>query len=632
MAIESYIVLQGDVADSGELSDVSLSGAAEFELLVRNGSNQWVNQTIATASIDDNAITYAKAQDVSAASRVLGRGSAGGAGNPEELTLGSSMVMNTLSIERAALTGDVTATQDSNATTIAPDSVSFDKMLDATAASRIIGRGSAGGAGTFEELTIGASFVLNTLSLERAALTGDVTASQNSNATTIAAGVVTLAKIADAAANDKLLGSGNAGSGNPYVELTLGAGLTMTGTTLSASASAPALNDITDVTLTTPDTNSVLIKSAGDWIDGLIVTSSITDANVTLAKIVNVSAASRLIGRGSAGGAGVQEEITVGTSLNFDGTNLERAAISGDVVVPLDSNTATIQPDSVVFDMLLDATGSAKIIGRGDGGVGTFEELTIGSGLTITGTVLDSTAHSSAGLSGYVMFLDAGNEAVVADHTDRVQNGNTRGDSAVDLQTDRSGVGKVAVGANSTIGGGESNETVKTHGTVPGGLQGTSRRFGELAYGGASASDGQRVMNVATLRTSDATPTIMGYTTGAGWTVTTTLDAATIPFPSSGTYMLAVEGYVIGMRGESASDEACCFKIEFAVKKNNAGTVSFVGNPKVSVVGRDDANLDCDVVLAGSNAGTNIRVTGIAAQEWVWTFEYEGAEMLVPAL
>lgn len=41
-----------------------------------------------------------------------------------------------------------------------------------------------------------------------------------------------------AAANDTLLGSGNSGSGAAYDEITLGAGLTMTGTVLSASASA----------------------------------------------------------------------------------------------------------------------------------------------------------------------------------------------------------------------------------------------------------------------------------------------------------------------------------------------------------------------------------------------------------
>lgn len=70
-------------------------------------------------------------------------------------------------------------------------------------------------------------------------LTSDVTAGPGtgSQAATIANAAVTLAKIANASANDKLLGSGNSGSGASYAEITLGSGLTMTGTTLSASGS-----------------------------------------------------------------------------------------------------------------------------------------------------------------------------------------------------------------------------------------------------------------------------------------------------------------------------------------------------------------------------------------------------------
>jgi len=53
--------------------------------------------------------------------------------------------------------------------------------------------------------------------------------------TTINNAAVTLAKIANAAANSKLLGSGAAGAGAAYTELTLGANLSMSGTTLNAT-------------------------------------------------------------------------------------------------------------------------------------------------------------------------------------------------------------------------------------------------------------------------------------------------------------------------------------------------------------------------------------------------------------
>ena len=52
-----------------------------------------VSATGATWTIDNDAVTYAKIQNVSAASKLLGRGSAAGSGDTQEITLGTGLTM-----------------------------------------------------------------------------------------------------------------------------------------------------------------------------------------------------------------------------------------------------------------------------------------------------------------------------------------------------------------------------------------------------------------------------------------------------------------------------------------------------------------------------------------------------------
>jgi hypothetical protein len=57
-------------------------------------------------------------------------------------------------------------------------------------------------------------------------------------------------------------------------------------------------------------------------LDNAVTASKILADAVTYAKIQNVSAASKLLGRGSAGGSGDVEEITIGSGLSMSGTTI----------------------------------------------------------------------------------------------------------------------------------------------------------------------------------------------------------------------------------------------------------------------------------------------------------------------
>lgn len=142
------------------------------------------------------------------------------------------------------------------------------------------------------------------------AMSGDATIS-NAGALTIANNAVTtdkildanvtLAKVANAAANDKLLGAGNTGSGSSYAEITLGTNLSMSGTTLNASGGGVSDGDKGDITVS---------GSGATWTidNNAVTTAKIADSNVTLAKIANISNNS-FLGNDS-GGAAAPEELT----------------------------------------------------------------------------------------------------------------------------------------------------------------------------------------------------------------------------------------------------------------------------------------------------------------------------------
>jgi hypothetical protein len=116
-------------------------------------------------------------------------------------------------IQTITLTGDVTGSgTGSFTTTIANGAVTFSKMQNISG-QRLIGRHGSG-TGSPQEVTVGNGIEFQGSGIRRSALTGDVTASAGSNATTIANNAVTYAKIQNVSATDRLLGRSTAGAGN----------------------------------------------------------------------------------------------------------------------------------------------------------------------------------------------------------------------------------------------------------------------------------------------------------------------------------------------------------------------------------------------------------------------------------
>jgi hypothetical protein len=276
------------------------------------------------------------------------------------------------------LTGDVTAGPGSGSqvATIA-NGVVTNAMLANMAASTIKGR--TGGSGPPEDLTIGASLSFATNELRRSALTGDVTAAANSNATTIANNAVSNAKLRDSAALS-VIGRSSNSTGDPadISASTDGHVLRRSGTTLGFGQVDTA--GIANFAVTT---NQIAI--------GAVTDSRLSDM-----------AASTLKGRGSAAGTGDPQDLTMGGGVDISGTTVVRSALIGDVTAPQGSNTTTIANDAVTTVKILDnAVTNAKLA---DMAASTIKGRTAGSGdpQDLTGTqvttLLDPFTSSLKGL------------------------------------------------------------------------------------------------------------------------------------------------------------------------------------------------------------------------------------------
>ena len=362
-----------------ELSDVLISGQAEQDLLSwDNSAGVWKNRTVANA-IPNDAITFSKIQNI-ASGTVLGRATAGN-GDIEQITCTAA---------GRALIDDASASAQRTTLSAAPN----DPYYVVTQPSVELGNATDLGSLSTGILKSTSSLGIATVSIA----TGSDLPSHNHSTSDITSGILGVARGGTGSSSTPTNGQILIGNGTSYVPATITAGSNITVTNGSGSITIASIGGISD-----GDKGDITVSSSGTvW--------TIDNNAVTYAKIQDVSATDRLLGRSSAG-AGDIEEITctsAGRALLDDAdataqrTTLGLGTVATESTVPINKGGTGQTTAVAAFDALSPTTTAGDIIYY-DGtdnirlGIGTAGQvLQVNSGATAPEWATSSTEPTTS--------------------------------------------------------------------------------------------------------------------------------------------------------------------------------------------------------------------------------------------
>jgi len=449
----------------GAYAAPSVTDANRGDITTSSGGTVW--------TVNANAITYGKLQATAAGAILLGRGTVGGGGTVQEIALGTNLTMSGTTLNASGTGsstlafGTVAVSGQSNVVAaISPDTLNLaagaNVTLTTNAGTKTVTITSSGGTAA-PGGGVGQVQFNNSGALGGFDVGGDATLNTTSGVLTIGNAKITYAKMQHTAAASVLLGRGAGAGAGSLQELVLGSGLTMSGTTLN-SAGVPGgtsgqsqYNNAGAFGGYTMSGDATLVTSTG------VVT--ISAQAVTYAKMQNVSSVSVLLGRGSAS-TGSPQEITLGTGLSMSGTTLSASGgipggstgqvqynntgalggftVGGDATLVTSTGVLTIASQAVTYGKMQNISAASLLLGRGSTGAGSPQEITLGSGLSMSGTTLSSSASATpGGANTQVQFNDTGVIAGDADLTwDKTNNV---------LAISSGGTGKLRVGSQSNV-------------------------------------------------------------------------------------------------------------------------------------------------------------------------------------